>query len=226
MSYDDRRAVARREDAELDAALDEMGAAVTVPPEWRVTFALLNGGWPGSTTRSEQLAYLTFLSDLEPRAVARAVRELARRGVKYRPTPSEVRAVVAPADGGPAPVAEVVPTFDEAWRLVVDAGRDTAFNEGEAEQLLEAVAPPVAAWSRQRGLTALWQLPVEDPGHGRLVLRDLADSWQAFEEAWREPARRARLARPRAAGGLRRLAAGDLAQLAAPQAQGLEPGDA
>lgn len=201
--YEARRRLDREADQELGEALAESGVELQVPPEWRVVLGLLRGSWPGTLGEAERLAYITVLNDLPPRDVARAVRDLCRRGVKWRPSPGEIRAAMnaTNVDEGAAP------TWDEAWQLVVAAGRESAYRPERALQLLADDSPAVAAWARGRGLTHLWRLPTEDPDHGRHVLRDLERSWQAFVEAWAIPARRAQLAAPRGTGGLRRLQA-------------------
>lgn len=202
MSYEERRAQDRQEDAELDRALAELDSPMPVTPEWQVVLALLRGGWPGTPSRADQLAFRTFLSDLDPGDVARALRDLARGGARYRPTPSEVRTAVNGLDG------DTAPTFDEAWRLIVEAGQATRWAEDAALALLMEENRPVGAWAQMKGLRHLWHLPAEDPDSGRFVLRDLRASWEQFCEAWAVPARREGLAAPRADGGLRRLGPG------------------
>jgi hypothetical protein len=202
MSYEDRRAQDKREDEELAQALAQLENPMPLTAEWRVVLALLRGGWPGSPTQADQLAFRTFLGDLPPGDVARALRDLARGGARYRPTPSEVRTAVLGLD------SETAPTFDEAWQLVVDTGRANGWREDEALAVLLEVSRPVGAWAQMRGLRKLWHLPTEDPEHGRFVLRDLAASYDAFREAWAIPARREQLAAPRAEAGLRRLTYG------------------
>lgn len=201
--YEDRRKQDRQDDQELGRALADSGVELQVSPEWRVVLGLLRGSWPGTLGEAERLAYITVLNDLPPRDVARAVRDLCRRGWKWRPTPGEVRATMNATDVDPG----AAPTWDEAWQLVVAAGRETSYRPARALEVLAEDSLPVAAWARGRGLTHLWQLPTEDPDYGRHVLRDLERSWQAFVDAWAIPARRAQLAAPRGTGGLRRLQA-------------------
>lgn len=189
MTYEDRFARSRAEDHELDAALDQLGIDIAPGPEWQVIFALLRGSWPGSLSSSDSLAYVMVLGDLPPGDVARAVRELARQGRKYRPTPPEVRSQLgATTDEEPAP------TFDEAWAAVCHAGAVSRWNPDRAAEMLTGA---IGAWAAMRGLDRLWQLPTEDPDNGRFVLRDLERSYAAFCEAWAIPARREQLAAPR-----------------------------
>lgn len=202
MSYEERRALERQEDADLVTALEQLDSPMPVTPEWQVVLALLRGGWPGTPSKADQLAFRTFLSDLPPGDVARALRDLARGGARYRPTPAEVRTAVNGLD------ADTAPTFDEAWAMVVDAGRDNRWDEDAALADLMSVNRAVGSWAGRRGLRALWHLPTEDPDSGRFVLRDLAASWDHFREAWSVPSRREALAAPRRTGGPHRLTPG------------------
>jgi hypothetical protein len=118
-----------------------------------------------------------------------------------------VRTAVLGLDG------DTAPTFDEAWRLVVEAGRGNGWDEDAALANLMEVSRPVGAWAQMRGLRHLWHLPTEDPDNGRFVLRDLASSYESFREAWAVPARREQLAAPRGELGLRRLTFASTAQL-------------
>ena len=113
--YEARGNAARRADQQLTAALKELGTDLKVGAEWQVVLALFDGGWPGTASQTERLAFVTFLGDLPPRVVMVALRTLARDGQRYRPTPSEVRqavrlpAVSAAAEGEAA----------RAWQLVL-----------------------------------------------------------------------------------------------------------
>lgn len=201
MSYEQRNAERRALDQELDAALAALDADLPDSPEWRVVMALLRGAWPGDLTRAEELSYLTILNDQPPRDIARALRDLARGGQRFRPTPAEVRLAL-----GDAADPDAAPSWDEAWELVRYAGRASRWNAEAGLEALRADAPAVAAWAQIRGLAELWRLPTEDPDHGRFVLRDLAASWEAFAARWALPANRAALtAGPGNRRGLRRL---------------------
>lgn len=200
MDYEMRRAEARQEDEDLEQALKDLGSEMEVSPEWKLVLALLRGSWPGSVSKSEALSYLTVLSDLDPRTIAKAVRDLARQGTRYRPTPGEIRSQAIPESPEDLPI-----TFDEAWSLILEAGRGTGFDEDRALDRLRQSSRITAAWAQTRGLRTLWHLPSEDPEAGRFVLRDLAGSWQAFSEAWKSPSRRPSLEAPRGSGRLRRL---------------------
>ncbi len=200
MDYEARRAESRQEDQDLEAALRELGSEIKMSPEWRLVLALLRGSWPGTVSKSEALSYMTILSDLDPRQIAKAVRDLARDGVQYRPTPGEVRSRACPQDP-----EEAILTFDEGWALIVRSGQETGFDQDRALDLIRERSRLTAAWAQIRGLSSLWHLPTEDPEAGRWVLRDLSGSWQAFSEAWKTPSRRAALEAPRGSGGLRRL---------------------
>lgn len=185
MTYEDRQARSRAEDGELNQALDTLGIELVPGPEWQVILALLRGSWPGALSSSDALAYVMVLGDLPPGDVARAVRELARAGRKFRPTPPEIRVQIGAVEEDDQP-----PGFDEAWAMICHAGAVTRWNPDEASAMLSG-AP--AAWGRMRGFTNLWRLPVEDPDAGRHVRRDLERSYEAFCEAWAVPARRASL---------------------------------
>lgn len=201
MGYEERGALRRAQDAELDAALAELDADLPDGPEWRVVMALLRGAWPGDLTRAEELSYLTILNDQPPRDVARALRDLARAGQRFRPTPAEVRLTL-----GSGADPDEAPGWDEAWELCRYAGRRTSWNESDGLGLLQDEAPAVAAWARMRGLAAIWRLPTEDPDTGRFVLRDLAASYEAFAARWAVVANRPALAAgPGNRRGLRRL---------------------
>jgi hypothetical protein len=202
MSYEQRRADERRQDAELAQAMSQLDSPMPVTPEWQVVLALLRGGWPGSPTDSDELAFRTFLSDLDPGDVARALRDLARGGARYRPTPAEVRVAVVGLD------TETAPTFDEAWRMIVEAGRANAWQERATVDELMAMNRAVGSWAQMKGVRRLGHLPADDPEHGRWVLRDLAASWQSFQDAWAVPSRREALAAPPRNGGPQRITAG------------------
>lgn len=202
--YDARRHQARSEDQHLTAAMTGLGMSIEPPAEWQVILGLLRGGWPGQLSKSDALAYILILSDVPAGDVARAVRDLARAGRKYRPTPPEIRVHLGvESDDDPAP------SFEEAWAAICRAGAKSRWDAPAAMQwLTETAGAAVAAWAAQRGLAALWRLPVDDPDHGRFVLRDLERSWAAFAEAWAIPARRTRLAAARSSGGLTPLRPG------------------
>lgn len=196
MTYEERRASSRQNDAELDAALDELGVDLNPSPEWRVVMALLRGAWPGEVSKSDQLAYLTVLNDLPERDVARAIRELARGDQKFRPTPGEIRSQLEIKGDESA-----VLTFDEAWALIEQAGASSSYKAISALESLREGNAALGAWAELRGLARLWREPVNDPEHGRLVLRDLRASYEQHLSAWAKPQRRSIMMR-RGAGKL------------------------
>jgi hypothetical protein len=204
MSYEERRADARKSDDELDVALTELGVDLHPSPEWRVVMALLRGAFPGDLTKGDELAYLTVLSDLPERDIARAVREIARSGQRFRPTPGEIREQLDLNDAESAP-----PLFDEAWALIEQAGKSSAYNAISALALLEQAHHAVATWARLRTLATLWREPIHCPDYGRIALRELRRSYEQHADAWSNPKRRA-LMMQRGSGKLSRLSSSSL----------------
>ena len=200
--YADRRAVTRRQDKELAATLNELGVDLTPSAEWRVVIALLRGAWPGELTQSQELAYLTILNDLPERDVANAVKDLARKGQQYRPTPPEILTQLNAT--GTSDLDDPAPPFDEAWHLITRAGATTGYDAKRAQQHLTAQCPPVATWTAQRTLTRLWREPVDCPQNGRFVRRDLQASYDQHAKVWENPERRLGLTQ-RTANGLQQL---------------------
>ncbi len=195
--YEQRQAQSRSEDQQLGSALDELGIDIAPTPEWQVIIALLRGSWPGQVSRSDALAYYLVLNDAPAGDIARAVRELARSGQRFRPTPPEIRSQLGLIERDHEP-----PTFDEAWAAICRAGIKSRWQAAEA---LAQLTGPTAAWAQLRGLDRLWKLPTECPDSGRYVMRDLERSYVAFCEAWAVPERRAQLEAPRGDGTLRPL---------------------
>ena len=204
MSYENRRAEARKNDNELQAAMIELGIDLGPSPEWRVVIALLRGAFPGDLSKGDELAYLTVLNDLPERDVARAVREIARSGQKFRPTPGEIRGQLDLNDAESAP-----PLFDEAWALIEQAGKSSSYNAISALIELKQAHHAVAAWAELRTLAKLWREPIHDPDYGRIALRELRMSYEQHAEAWSSPKRRALMMR-RGAGKLKKLSSSSM----------------
>lgn len=191
MSYENRQAAARQGNTDLNRALQQVGATIEVTPEWQVVFGLLDGGWPGTPTDADRLAYMTFLNDLDHRTIARALRQLAKRGQKYRPTPAEVRAAI-PHE----PLPRTTET-DEAWQQVLGLARprldprtaamwiDPLVLAGELDRVLVMDAPdPVLAWVERRYLAVLTTAAREATSYtGVMALSRLPGKWCAAPPA-------------------------------------------
>jgi hypothetical protein len=195
--YHDRRARRAADDATLDTALADAGMDIDITGPWRIVTALLRGGWPGAWTRDQQLATIALLDDLQPEAVAATVRQLARDGVRFRPSASEIRARLAPdaavpeLDRADAPL----PTGTAAISLVMRAGSATGYDPVSAADGLDQHHPALGAWARMRGLRDIWHLPIDDPDAGRWIRRDLVREWEAHARAWSDARHRQTLIR-------------------------------
>jgi len=195
--YIERRAQRAADDASLDVALADAGLDIDLTGSWRIVVALLRGGWPGAWTRDQQLATIALLDDLDPQAVAATVRQLARDGVRFRPSASEIRARLTPdalpdePDRADAPL----PTGTAAISLVMRAGAATGYDPTAAAAGLEKHHPALGAWARMRGLRDMWHLPIDDPDAGRWVRRDLVRDWDAHARAWSDVRHRQTLLR-------------------------------
>lgn len=191
MSYENRQAAARQGNTDLNRALQQVGATIEVTPEWQVVFGLLDGGWPGTPTDADRLAYMTFLNDLDHRTIARALRQLAKQGQQYRPTPAEVRAAIPDE-----PLARTAET-DEAWQTVLGLARprldqhavamwiDPLRLAGELDRVLVVDgADPVLTWVERRYLAVLTAAAQQGTGYtGVTVLPALPGKWCAAPPA-------------------------------------------
>ena len=189
--YDERQVATRQGNTRLNRALQDLGATVTVTPEWEVVFGLLDGGWPGTPTDADRLAYMTFLNDLDHRTIARALRQRAKQGQRYRPTPAEVRAAI------PDEPLTHTPDTDEAWQQVLGLARprlnphtaamwiDPLVLAGELDRALVVdAADPVLAWVKRRYLALLSATAREVTSYtGVMVLSALPGKWCAAPPA-------------------------------------------
>lgn len=193
--YKTRQARTAEQDTSLHQALRELGQAADPGPEWTVVLSLLRGGWPGSLTEAEALAWPALLSDINPVKVANAVRELHKSGSRWRPRPSEVRALLAP-DLDPDSKAAPPPVFDTAWSYILRAGVQSGYTEPDGYRWMDAHShPAVAAWSKVRGLRTLWRLPIDSQEYGSIVRRDLRNEYTGFARDWTDPAQRTSILR-------------------------------
>jgi len=164
--------------------------------QWDAIGLLLENGWPGEFDDAAQGAYTALLTGYDPEHVLIALRVLVRKGGTFRPSVSEIAAII---DGDPGR-----PTWGEAYRLLFGArGFLTVRPERAAIERAEAKHPLLAAFIRMEGFDRLSMLPVNGD-HGELVRRDLERAWNSLGE--RADQRRAsgmaldEVARPRQIG--------------------------
>lgn len=163
MTFDDRFRHQQAQDQALEQALTKLGISLDRGPEWQVVLALLRGGWPGTPSRADELAYLTFLADHQPGDIARGLREAAQKGQKYRPTPAELRAQLPP----PQPQYETTTKTTEDWTTILTAtlerlhpGAESWLTPlqllGELENwLIVDTEPRIQTWVERRYLSIL-----------------------------------------------------------------------
>jgi hypothetical protein len=68
-------------------------------PEWDRIAAVLDNGFPGHFGDAESAAYWLLLGRRSARQVEDAVRKAVDKGLKYRPTPSELVRLMGTEDG-------------------------------------------------------------------------------------------------------------------------------
>lgn len=209
-NYQERTAKREAENTSLHNALKDLGGGPNISPEWHAILALLRGGWPGNMTDAEAFAWPALLDDMPTEQVAAAVKRMHTAGTKFRPRPSEVRALLAPELTG-AQKDSKPPAFDGAWAYILRSGAKSHYIEEDGHRWLRAHAhPSVAAWAKMRGLRTLWHMEVNCPDRGNLVRRDLSVAWLSHARDWEDP-----MLRP----GIERIA------LTRPDAPSLESGN-
>jgi hypothetical protein len=143
---------------------------------------------------SEALAYPALLSDLDTGKILAAIRQLHQDGARFRPRPSEVRALIAPAHASNSKLP--APNFDAAWAYITRSGQRSSWDEDRADAWLARHAhPAVHSWARLRGIKRLWHQRVDCPDHGTIIRRDLRTDWNAHSRDWSDPANRPALTR-------------------------------
>ena len=166
-------------------------------PEWDTIALLLENGWPGDFDDAAQGAYRALLAGYDPEQILIGLRVLVRRGGTFRPSVSEIAAVI---DGDPGR-----PTWSEAYRLLFGTrGLLSIRPERRAIERADERHPLLAAFIRMEGYDRLKMLPVSGEDRGEFVRRDLERSWNSLCE--RADQRRAsgmaldEVARPRQIG--------------------------
>lgn len=164
--------------------------------EWDSIALLLENGWPGEFDDTAAGAYRALLAGYDPEQVLIALRVLVRRGGSFRPSVSEIAAVL---EGDPGR-----PTWGEAFRLLFGGrGFLTVRPERAAVERASERHPLLGAFIRSEGYERLQMLPIHGE-HGELIRRDLERAWDRLGE--RADQRRAsgmaldEVARPRAIG--------------------------
>jgi hypothetical protein len=143
--------------------------------EWTTISLVLEHGWPGEFDDAARAAYRVILDPYTGATLLAAVRSLAGRGGRFRPSVGEIAAQVLEDPGRP--------TWSEARRLLFGArGLLTIRPEQACLARAEAQHPALAAFIRAEGYDRLRSLPVHDPDYGELEMRRLGDAWNRLED--------------------------------------------
>lgn len=158
--------------------------------EWEMFCALVEEAWPGEFDDEARTSWRILLDEIESPAAIAAVKRMLYSGRKFYPRPA-VSDVLAEVRADPS-----LPTFDEAWTLILRAINRThvtgRFREPSDERRAENDAilaalddhhPAIRAFAERQDMGRLRTLPTLDPQWGEKTLRDLREAWDRHLEA-------------------------------------------
>jgi hypothetical protein len=138
--------------------------------EFEAPRRVLAGGWPGDFSDGDATAYFFLLEDFPAVDVLAALKALVGRS-KFRPSASEIVAVLTPERAGQ-------PTFAEMFELLFGTRGALAARgiDGTRDRLAD-MHPLVASFAERSGIQRLKELPVHDPDDGHWRKQELEREW-------------------------------------------------
>lgn len=168
--------------------------------EWELIEGVLEECWPGEWTERTGPAYRLMLEGYDPAALVAALRALAARGQRFRPSAGDIIGALERDSG--------VPSWTEVFREVWGPrGVTSAADEAAALRRAESVHPLVEGYVRLRGWDRLRRLAVDHEVWGEKIRREEEAEWSRFVERAleRDAAEYGRLGPGRERAGLRRV---------------------